>query len=261
MYQNGRIKEHYSGRLVEHLSEVPYENILNYKLNLESQNIVTISNSSQFTSQDVRIRNVNVLKKKISSSYDNNLGVVLVLINDILSVLSQVLLGNSKCIILPRHVFELLYVTDNRHLIILCFKSYTCTLSYNWMINHIIYKHLDLDLVLIKLPFILSHIQNIRFQNVIPSCQKTIHFQESKEDGKKTLQPICVPLDGMIKHESFCIAHGSKYTYTHLHTPTTYPGSSGALILSSSGIPWGITVASNGSINGIFLNEILSGSI
>lgn len=203
------------------------------------------------------------IKPAIHNVHNNNLGVIFVSYKNKMRHFSQFLLLNSKYMMIPKHVFDLLYFTTDRCYIMCVLNQMAFNLNVEYIRNqaHSIQddQRVNYDYVIIHLPFVVQDIAPLHFCSDNPSSNKpsyvkSKHCVRNENTGQLILKTIHTPISSMLsapgRTKIDIDAEEKQYDYTHTHFPQTAVGTSCGLIFTADNKPWGITVSSNGSISG-----------
>lgn len=240
------------------LTELPLDNIIEF--NCETAITSTIlSVRDQVPGFDPK--NFLILTNLLPTThnvYNNNLGVIFISHDNHLRHFSQLLLLNSRNMIIPRHVFDLLYFTKNSCYIMCVLNQFAFSLNVEYIKNQVTDFHKGViscdDYVIISLPFVVSNITPLSFSEGTPKYMKSKHCVQAPNTGDIILKTMHTPIASMLSvpGKSKVIVDGQEkqYKYTNTHFPQTAIGTSCGLVFTEDDKPWGITVSSNGSISG-----------
>lgn len=211
------------------------------------------------------VLNINV-QPAIHNKYNRNIGMFMIKLNDKLSVLSHFVMITNQIMLLPKHTFDVLtHIPESTQLLLaftnefffvnigIFLKSAGDQLDINVNFN----STQNVDLQLLKLPFIVSNIIHMKFSAEKGTVIKSKHIVKNQDTYR--LQVFDHPLSLLVQvpGKTLLNIHDTDYVYdyTHTFTPSSYIGMSGSLIFTAQGEPWGLITAKNGSTSCEFLNK------
>lgn len=211
------------------------------------------------------VLNINV-QPAIHNKYNRNIGLFMINLNDKLSVLSHFVMLTNQIMLLPKHTFDVLTHIPESTQLLLAFTNEYFYVNLGVFLKSAgnqldINVHFDskqnVDLQLLKLPFIVSNIIHMKFSAEKGTLIKSKHIVKTQDNYR--LQVFDHPLSLLVQvpGQTLLNIHDTDYVYdyTHTFTPSSYIGMSGSLIFTAQGEPWGLVTAKNGSTSCEFLNK------
>lgn len=211
------------------------------------------------------VLNINA-QPAIHNKYNRNIGLFMINLNDKLSVLSHFVMLTNQIMLLPKHTFDVLTHIPESTQLLLAFTNEYFYVNLGVFLKSAgnqldINVHFDskqnVDLQLLKLPFIVSNIIHMKFSAEKGTLIKSKHIVKNQDNYR--LQVFDHPLSLLVQvpGQTLLNIHDTDYVYdyTHTFTPSSYIGMSGSLIFTAQGEPWGLVTAKNGSTSCEFLNK------
>lgn len=211
------------------------------------------------------------VQRAIHNTYNQNVGIIMVMVNNRLSHLCQFILVSNAIFLLPKHAFDSIAGSEGNGSLLFVLasnafkisKKHLCESSIE-MPEFIEDEKLNYDFKLVKLPFKIPNISTINFNGESDTKGKgyfvlTKHLIKEGETYVARTHRYSLDLLAPIRGTTEMVVNSNvnKYSYTHTHLPSTFLGMSGGLILDQNNVPFGVITAANGCVSCQMLSKLI----